>query len=85
MVHTVYIKNPEYVEAVQWTGNNYGKVSRFCLRVRKVKSKNFDSDYLAFVDSPSRIIPRGSYIVKDRDGNFRNVSFDYFKNNYRRV
>lgn len=75
------------VEAVQWTGNNYEEIEKFCgkNRVELVNSKvSYDRHLMFKDDGYSYLIPahESEYIIKDKDNRFFIYDKEYFENNW---
>ena len=78
-----YMKKPVIIEAVQWTGDNFGEVALFCDRISEAIPQE---DELIIKTLEGNIIAsKGDYIIKGVQGEFYPCKPDVFHKKYEEV
>jgi len=79
------ITSPTFVEAVQWTGNNWNEVKEFCNGIRYMNSFRPDEQFIINTKTCDLCVVRGDWIVKNEKGKFNVVSSNTFNEYYTEI
>ena len=79
-----FIKKPVKVQAVQWTGNNYGEIACFIGHVRSVYHLN---DEYIIIDTfeGDHCLRNGDWIIRGFNGEIYSCDPDIFEKTYAEV
>lgn len=79
-----YRKKPIIIEAVQWTGDNFSEIKRFCVGAEQKKYYAQGAIQLPTIEGIMLAFP-SAWIIKGIQGEFYPCKDDIFQETYERV